>query len=181
MNRNCWVVAIAFACLITAQSQPPSPAPAKPGQKEQPTNHNVKEKPKINERPTVETPAALSNQPSAQSNLISQYSASNSQDKTSQDWWIRIFTGLLVIVGAIQIYVYWKQAGYMERTLGETKTATDAATKSANIAEQTLEISQRAYLTVGKPKVVLGGDGLEIPVRNYGHVPDCAPDVVEGW
>ncbi len=51
-----------------------------------------------------------------------QYAAPHTQEKTNQESskWpdpITLFTGLLVLVGAGQIFVYWKQKGVMERAL----------------------------------------------------------------
>jgi len=79
--------------------------------------------------------------------------ASNEKNKSAQNplppdnsqWWFSlflvIFTCCLVIVGGIQCYIIFN-------TLRETQVVAKAATDSARVADQALQISQRAYLTI---------------------------------
>lgn len=91
-------------------------------------------------------------QPSA---VISKADVQDSGKKPSepppQGWtwtWneMTFLTIALVIVGSIQAYVYWRQAGYMVEGLRISEKSAQAARDSADVARETLRIGQRAYL-----------------------------------
>lgn len=68
---------------------------------------------------------------------------------------VTVFTGALVVVGALQFYIYWRQARYMQEGLGitreglrVTRDAADAAAKSAEIADRSLTLLERPWISV---------------------------------
>ena len=65
--------------------------------------------------------------------------AENAQQKTNAEpskWAdpITLFTGLLFAVGMLQVWVYWKQKGVMEKALAATEKAANAAELAARSA-----------------------------------------------
>jgi hypothetical protein len=105
-----------LAVCSLAQSQPPSPTPTGAGQERQKSTTEVQDPAKYHE------------------------------DKSSTDWWMRIFTGLIFLATAVQAYIYWRQKQLMRNALAETKKAADAATKSAEVADKALVHTQRAFV-----------------------------------
>lgn len=83
-------------------------------------------------------------------------------------FFLTIFTGLLVLVGAGQCYIIFK-------TLKETQVVAKAATDSAQVAETALHVAERAYLKIEKFEVVNFSTGDHLNVRyeihNVGHTP----------
>ena len=138
-----------------AQSQPPSPAPSKAGQERQ-------------EPGTVEQTKSEADQKSAKDfsslvdKVVSEITRRNQQqpsnkgfNPTSPDWWVAIFTGGLAIIGAIQVFVYCRQANFMRRglriSIRQARIANRnaiAAKDSADTAKDTLIISQRASIAI---------------------------------
>jgi type IV secretory pathway VirB10-like protein len=61
------------------------------------------------------------------------------------------FTGLLVLVGAGQLWMFWRQLNLMRRNLEDGTKAANAAALSAEVAKESAETAQRterAFLTV---------------------------------
>ena len=112
----------------------------------------------------------------------------NSDQETATQDRIERFTGLLVLVGALQFIALIVQAFVFYRTLKEnqrlnssTAVAADAAKKSADVAQQTLReaekataVAQRAYLYVSGVRLMrLEQNNIEItyPIYNAGQTP----------
>src|SRR5690242_11634112 len=92
------------ACVaISAQSPQPPPTPSKSGQKEQPKRDNVQKESKADQAGAVNAPTGTPQQVSPPTYFISQNSSGESKKEPTQDRWIVIFTGLLVLVGATQV------------------------------------------------------------------------------
>jgi hypothetical protein len=102
---------------------------------------------------------------------------------------IVIFTGALVLVGAIQVVAMFRQERWMREAVKVSDAATnaakasaDAATQSAQIANATLKANRnavrkqlraRVFVESAKRKGV-SGPGLfsvEVTIRNFGYVP----------
>lgn len=106
-------------------------------------------------------------------------------DKSSTDWWIVAFTGMLTVLGLLQYLAMRKQAHYMRDGLQETKRAADAAKDSAAAAskaivqaEKTTHVTQRAVVLLEDVVAVpQGGENecylqpnslLVFTLKNYG-------------
>jgi type IV secretory pathway VirB10-like protein len=86
----------------------------------------------------------------------------DTQPPVDSDWWFNsilvVFTGCLVIVGAVQAYIYFRQARYMREGLGLTRQTAQTAKDSAETASRQTEIManrDRAWIMVkpdGEPK-----------------------------
>jgi hypothetical protein len=64
------------------------------------------------------------------------YVASLAEGASRNSWKdpITYFTAGLLLVGGLQVWVYWKQKGLMEKSLGAAKDAAEAARQSAVVA-----------------------------------------------
>jgi hypothetical protein len=58
-----------------------------------------------------------------------------------------------------------------------TTAAADAAKRAADIANETLHISERAYLVIGAPSLDLDSLVVSIPILNVGHIPSGAVQI----
>lgn len=67
--------------------------------------------------------------------------------KIDPNWFIAIFTAVLVWVAITQTKIYRRQRELMEGGLQETKRAADAANKSVILAEETAKKQLRAYVS----------------------------------
>ena len=126
-------IVLCFSVILLAQSQPPSPRPAITGQEQQ-QNRGDEKSPDNNPGLAV----------------INEQKGSGAQQSKwpSMPDGITVFTGILAIAAIIQILVYKQQANLMKEALAETEKAANAATKSANIASESLMIAHRAYVGI---------------------------------
>ena len=94
---------------------------------------------------------------------------------TSYEWLSVIIQGAAVFVGTVVCIIYWGQLKAMKESVLESSKAAKAARDSADIAKQTLIISQRAYIHIGNWKQtnfeVGGAAEIAFTVRNSGHTP----------
>jgi hypothetical protein len=100
---------------ICAQSQPPSPAPGKSIQEIQDKRSDTSSKADVSQP----TPSVIAKEDGGKGTGQSKQPPTDNR--------IVWLTGALVLVGAIQIFVYLKQAGYMRDGLKETRKAANAA------------------------------------------------------
>jgi len=159
-----------------AQSPPPPPTPAKAAKEKQQLSGSKTDSGNPSQQPIIR-PGGKDKYTEAQSG--------KSRDKSSTDWWIVIFTGMLTLVGILQYWAMRQQAGYMRDGLTETRRSVDAARASAGaamksvaLAEQVTTITQRAVIliesVVAKPQI--GGahpyfsanSVLIFTLKNYG-------------
>jgi hypothetical protein len=87
-----------------------------------------------------------------------------------------VINGALAIIGIIALCIYHGQLSTMNQTYAEIRKQTNAATKSADAAKSaadtaagSLDVSQRAYLSVGSADFT--PDGVKIHIINFGHIP----------
>jgi hypothetical protein len=83
------------------------------------------------------------------------------------DYWLNfflvIFTGLLVVVGAMNCYLIF-------RTLKVTEIAVDAAKKSAEVAEKSLVIATRPRFTIPAPELCIAAQHISFSITNGGGI-----------
>lgn len=160
MKHLAFLAAIGIATSLFAQSPPPPPTPAETSQEKQ----EAADREKDNNDLLKQLIAATEEHRKA----VERQNRENS-DKSSTDWWLVAFTGILMGVGIIQLVAMFRQAGYMREGLRETKRAADAANTSANAATQAVKNAWDALLTleraVVKPETVTTiHQGKESPV-----------------
>lgn len=124
-----------LAAFLVAQSPPPPPAPTESAKEEQHAGPSEKPDTDSSQQSIVGPTQEAEN---------AKPQGSERGDKASTDWWITAFTGILTLVGIIQLVAMFKQASYMRQGLDATNKAADAATVSANVATQALKDSKEA-------------------------------------
>jgi hypothetical protein len=139
---------------VAASSQVPAPGPAKSSQEVQDKRSDARAEADV-PQPTAPAVGKGGSKPTDQSN------------QPATDDRIVWLTGALVIVGAIQIFVYWKQAAYMRDGLVETRKAADAAKVSAD-AVVGIERAWLVMHTKEGPQSILEA---EFWFANYGRTP----------
>ncbi len=176
--RTRWLLTGLVLCcattFIVAQSQPPTPAPAKVIQNPQAKSSPETQKAKDNQSPSSELPPALlKDRPIVTSRDQKQPSA-NHENQPPYQWWnigsnitVAIFTGALAWIAFLQWRTYRRQAGYMERGLEETRRSVDASTKAASAAEKAANIAEGSLLHAQDSMRV--GERAYIVVKDFEH------------
>lgn len=142
------VLSCFLATALHAQSQPPSPA-ATPASQEQQQEPKAQQ-PNPAESPVVSPPVIVPQQQQIEPPPTPRpaENASEQNQQSPPDWitWASGLSNIVIALVTIALaYVAWKQAGYMRDGLTETCKAAEAAKKSADVAEKSLQ-SQRAQL-----------------------------------
>jgi hypothetical protein len=138
------ILTVFFLAVVCASSQQPSPTPAK-------TIQEVQDK-----RPDAGTKADSAQPTASPIGKQDRGKGTDESDQPPTDNRIVWLTGALVLVGFLQVFVYWKQAGLMRDGLAETKKAADAAVTAANAAQRGLILSNR-------PKIEVTGITFNLP------------------
>jgi hypothetical protein len=141
-------------------SQPPTPAPTKSSQKPQqrPSNKSPEAR-KDNYVSKTSTPSTDQSNPTIIT-VEAGNSRQNQESESSTNWWIMVFTGLLVATSILQ---WWY-----------TKRSADAAKLSADVARDSLVIGERAYVTVDQLNAYLAhGESpiIKYEILNTGRTP----------
>lgn len=138
----------------SAESPNPPPSPNKAGKEEKKESGTKKEYTAEYQKPAEQQTftANLNNAPI--DNKGEKNCCNNGSDSSSTNWWIMIFTGCLVLVGAVQAAIYFYQARYTREGLKLTERAANAAEKSADTAESSLKSAERAWLSVHFPSSI---------------------------
>ncbi|WP_156898216.1 hypothetical protein [Methylocapsa acidiphila] len=111
--------------------------------------------------------------------------SNNTFDKVSPDLIVAWFTGMLVVVGAAQVCLFFWQLRLIRESLADAKESADAAaeaakaaTEQAIIAKRTFEDRERPYIFVFGVKYIQrsgdpfsGGFIVEYNIANYGSTP----------
>jgi hypothetical protein len=157
------VLLLASAALLCAQAQPPPQTPGKPYENDQGKSARKQAIETDNQVKPDLISAAIDKLTSEITSWKQQQTAADEkQDAPSNGWIIgstilsAAATVLIAIVGFLQWRVMGRQrvameqqAEYMRVSLEETRKSTDAATRSAKVAEEALHLSQRAMVGVG--------------------------------
>ena len=104
------------------------------------------------------------------------------RDLTSYTGWQAIFTFILIVVGIFQLGLFIWQLRLIRESLADTKTAAEAANKSADAAEHTVstmkdtaERQLRAYVSVDSAEIIdlVAGftPAARLIVKNSGQTP----------
>jgi hypothetical protein len=71
----------------------------------------------------------------------------------ASDDWLALFTLGLVVVGGIQVRLFWVQLRLIRESLNDAKLAADAAKEAADAAKTQTEIAQREFISSHRPKI----------------------------
>jgi hypothetical protein len=121
------------------------------------------------------------------------------EQKSSNDWWlvewtgvIALFTVVLSLVAGVQAAFFWRQLGIMSQGLTDTKAAADAAAEAAKAATKQAKISEDTFVRTERPYIFIDGvrfitrdeDGdwfVSYTVANFGKVPAIVDAVWLGF
>jgi hypothetical protein len=125
------------------QSQRPSPA-----RSEQNQTQSQQQEAAPDQRGTEQLPLIVQPLPTKKSTEITAREARDTQEKRNADWWTWLLSLLTVAALFGQIMVLWAQAYFLKGTLDVTRTVAASAEKSSSVAERTLIITQRAFVSL---------------------------------
>ena len=119
----------------------------------QPLTHanRAQEAPKADERGTEHAPLVIKVLPPVNEDEKAAAAQQERKDKSESDWSLVKLTGVLAIIGVIQIVVFGLQARRLHQTVKEMKIATKATEKAADAALKTaknMEVADRAYIKI---------------------------------
>jgi hypothetical protein len=163
------------AVVLLASSQPPPPGEAEFSQvpeqltaepKPEPTSD--KESPQPASATLVQDKADPENRPHE-----NQPAPQNEQPTGSWGDPITLFTGVLTLVAVFQLWLMYRQSSIMHDEMQATRAAAAAAQQSADIADKTLRIAERAHIVIGRMTLVDFFPGksacVRFDIRNVGH------------
>jgi hypothetical protein len=110
------------------QSQPPSPTPAK-------TTQTKEHQAKANEQPADGKVAASRDDPA-------ENKAQQHEEKSSAEWWLVTFNGLLVVV----VFLQWYWMVRQERVLGKSVAVAEKAATAAKESSESYKVAERAWV-----------------------------------
>jgi hypothetical protein len=179
-----------FVCIVTgfifAQSQPPTPSPAKVANGEQLQGNKEAQK-SDGEDKQATPPLTVENAPtSAPAQGNHQKDANADLNKAANNGWSFLLSVIITIAAAVsaaaaivQACIYSKQAKLMERGLNVNRAAAEAAEKGAEAAMKSANTSELALKTVERADVqVTAVDGgfqphgalvVAIHLKNFGR------------
>lgn len=164
----------AVSLLIAASPLPqPTPTPTKTVQKEERVGAGEDQKTTAEGRPAKPATPAVNLPQTPDANEVRGH-PTNEQGQPATPDWITRFTGVLALVAVLQFLAMMIQALYMRRGLSLTKEAADAARDSARVARDSLEISQRAQVSIENINLSKSAQWIDYELRNSGNLPATA-------
>jgi hypothetical protein len=182
------------------QSQNPTPSPNKSSKPPQDQPARRAHITKTDQRGTKDAPIVVKVLPADKTKEESEREAKDREDKSSADWWMVKFNGLLVIAAFLQFFWITRQVVWMRRNVEIAKETADAATRAANaakdannIARKSIQIAQRTYVKISHkpPGLNLNHSTedafypppkhrcmVELEIRNIGNTPAIITDFV---
>jgi hypothetical protein len=140
-----------------------------------------------------------SQNPAAQPHSSAKTDSTTNQQKQEEAWWKRasepltVITFLLVVVGAAQLGLFYRQLTLIHDSLIDAKKAAEAAQSAAAATTKQAKISEDALVKVERPYVFVfavrgirhdtenGGFYVEYTVANYGKLPAIIEDANIGF
>lgn len=138
MKRR-WIAVLTFSICL-AQSQPPSPGPAKIGQEKK--NGTSRVDTNTQDRKDNPSVSAVVNTP------VTQSPAEQKNSPSSPEHVIELLTGAIALATIAQAVIYFFQTQLMSKSLTETAKAADAAKASADAAITQFEVTQRPWCKI---------------------------------
>jgi hypothetical protein len=125
MKLRYLVIALTFLTAISSdswgQSQGKTPPREEAKSAQQPTQNN--------QRGTEQAPFIIKITPTPKTSEETEGNGAKTDNKSPSDLWLVVFTGLLVLVGAMQLAVFGWQGWQLKRTVSATKKAVDLGNK----------------------------------------------------
>jgi hypothetical protein len=192
LNMKTFVLAVLCFLMVGlsyAQSQEPSPGRGAKGKPIQ-QNATASEKPTSqDQRGTEQMPLVIKSIPPEKTPDQAKEDRNERDTKSTTERWLTIYTGLLalftfclIVVGSVQIFLFVWQLRLIRDSLTDTKHAADAANKSADAAERTVntmkdtaERQLRAYVSIHMVEIIDVAAGFtpraNLVFKNFGQTP----------
>lgn len=180
--------------------QPPSPSISEKSKPVQPPTHQTENEGSKQNYGTANDPLFIKIVPTEQADNARQQQTKNEDQKASFDRRmadstedLAIYTGglvaatiVLALVGVGQLYMFYRQLGYMKDGVRDAKIAADAAAAGAKAAQSSADTAARALAELERPHLFVElKDGIidttydemypdgaiEFDIPNYGRVP----------
>jgi len=175
------VIIIALLLQTPQPSQRPSPAPGESTKTDKDKTPPEQNKATADQKAADEASALLDKAISEIARRDQEQSTRKSKQEAPADWWgrastvlITIFTGVLAYLAYLQWRAMDQQATHMRDALVETRKTADAAQMSAEVAKNSVELTQRAFIQV----VSMGFNRGRIPLADDVPVTDDASVVI---
>jgi len=187
-TRSAILLVLVVGGVAYAQSQPPTPTPT-PRESSRPPQSKPKStqhKAAADQRGTEQSPIVVKILPTPKTKEESDQEAKDHQEKSSADWWLVRFNGLLVLVVFLQWIWMVRQEKWMRRNVEIAKDTAQAALRNATA----LEHSERSYVKISHAPPGLRIDpppfsssmihhfAVNIEVKNIGNTPAIITDVI---
>lgn len=141
------VLAFGVAAVAMAQSNRPSPGPGGGNQQPKPVTQTAQQQPADDLRGTDKAPLVVRVLPTPKTQQETAQDEAQRSDESSANWWMVRLTGFIGIIGLIQAFVFWIQAGRLKATIdkmdeiaksqaADTKSYIGAASRSAEAMER---------------------------------------------
>jgi hypothetical protein len=163
------LLAIVIIGTADAQSQPPPPSAGKPGKPPQDQPRRREQPAARDERGTENSPIAVKIIPTPKTETEAAQDKAERDAKATTDRRMVWLTGALVLVGAIQAFVFFIQARRLRETIDATRDTTD-------VMRDTAQRQLRGYVFATEGRVVnLANPGLapvaQVIIKNAGQTP----------
>ncbi len=153
-------------CAFGQQSRRPSPTPQEVSNPEQQKSATAQPPAASDQRGTDQSPLVVKTLPPIKTQEEADREKEERSNKSSHDWWLIFFSGVLAGVGVLQLIVFGYQANQlrktveayegqsiaMERHIGEATRSANAMEHIATVIESGNAAIMRAYISV-----VIGG------------------------
>jgi hypothetical protein len=190
-------VALWGAGVAVAQSNRPSPGPGGANQQPKPIAQPAQQQSAADQRGTDDAPLIVRVVPAPKTEQEAAQDQAKRDDESAANWWMVRLTGIIAIIGLIQAFVFWVQAGRLKGTItkmdeiatGQTNDMQDsiaqagrAAVAMENVARSMAENVENLKITVGINREIADRQRLVtelqsrayLSIQFYGMVPQNA-------
>ena len=177
MDRRCIGVDVRVA--FAHSQQPPPSAPESKGDPPKSEGGRPQPKTQPDDRGTEKAPAIVKVLPAPKSEAEAAQDAKEKEEKAATDRWLVGLTGVLAVVGFLQLlvfggqaFLFYRQLKTMRDTVNQGKITADAAQASA----ETTKMQMRAWVFIG-PKLATINSGapgkvsFQMIIGAYGETP----------
>ncbi len=158
------IIVMAGICLAADKSQPPAPTPTKSGEQQQAKASESADRPAEIQPGTEQLPLVIKGYPSVESEEDAAHKTYEHHEKPTLDRWLTASTVALAVFTLLLFgatFLMWvatyklaksaemesrRRAVEMTDSLAIARTSADAASKSADVAEKTLKLTQRGFI-----------------------------------
>jgi hypothetical protein len=160
------VAFLALTCIASAvaQSNRPSPSPGRGNQQPKSIAQPAQQQPAADQRGTDNAPLIVRVIPTPKTEQESTQDQTQRDDESSANWWMVRLTGVIAIIGLIQAFVFWVQAGRLKATIikmdeiatGQTNDMQDSIAQAGRAAAAMEHVAHAMAENVENLKITVG-------------------------